>query len=129
MNARDRKLLAQGINPATGQALTAPVLMPASAPRVVSRPASATAAPWAGSASPIVPAPAVVASAVVPAPVTPRQWYDTGERGESKSGNPTIVLLSSMRNGGFFRCTFPADAVAAIANGKVLGPNGQPVTF
>ena len=123
MNARDRKLLSQGINPATGGALVAPVLAPANLPRLVSQPANATAAPW-GQATPIVPAPAVAS-----APSAPRVWYDTGERGESKSGNATVILLSSMRNGGFFRCTFPADAVRAIAHGTVLGQNGQPVKF
>jgi len=122
MNARDRKLLSQGINPATGQALTAPVLAPAGLPRLVSVPASATVAPR--STAPIVPQPQAIT-----AQAAPRTWYDTGERGESKSGNATVILLSSMRNGGFFRCTFPADAVKAIAHGQVLGQNGKPVTF
>jgi hypothetical protein len=125
MNARDRKLLAQGINPATGQALTAPVFAPAGPARLVSQPANATAAPWAQAAV-TVPVPQAVAVAV---PAAPRVWYDTGERGESKSGNATVILLSSMRNGGFFRCTFPADAVRAIAHGLVLGADGEPVKF
>lgn len=131
MNARDRRLLASGINPATGAALVAAVLTPAGPPRL-SRPANATAIaapPW-GQAAAKVPVPAtadeVLAATEVPAA---RTWYDTGERGVSGSGRPTVVLLSAMKNGGFFRCTFPADAVEAIAHGKVLGADLKPVAF
>jgi len=122
MNARDRKLLAQGINPATGQALSAPVLAPVGPPRV----AQATAlAPWITEAK----AASVPAVVKAPDPIVDRVWYDTGERGVSNSGRDTIVLLSGMRNGGFFRATFPGDAVRAIAAGKVLGRDGKAVTL
>jgi len=118
MNARERKLLAAGINPVTGQALVAPVLAPVTAPRVAH---AATLAPWITEAKHAAPV------AVEAAPNVDRVWYDTGERGTSNSGRDTIVLLSGMKNGGFFRATFPGDAVRAIAGGKVLGQNGKAV--
>jgi hypothetical protein len=126
MNARERKLLSMGINPLTGGALASPVLAPATAPRVAQ---AATIAPWIAEAK--AAAVAVTAAGLgVPAvaDMTDRLWYDTGERGVSNSGRDTIVLLSGMRNGGFFRATFPGDAVRAIAAGKVLR-DGKPAKF
>ncbi len=97
-------------------------------------PAQATAAPaWAtgvnGAALRAQPVAAPTVAATVALAHIDRVWYDTGERGESKQKNPTIILLSTMRSGGFFRCTLPADVVRAIAHGKVIGADGKPVTF
>ena len=111
--------------------LVAAGLAPAPAPI----PARATAVPWATGAAVVsahVPIPAAVqapaAVAVAPA-IVDRPWYDAGERGASQAGNPTMILLCGMKNGGFFRATLPADLVRAIAHGKVHGPDGKPVTF
>ncbi|HSN69700.1 MAG TPA: hypothetical protein VLV48_10670 [Thermoanaerobaculia bacterium] len=103
-------------------------LAPVGPPRLTSVPANATAVPWA-QAPVTVPAATVAPAPTTAAVVSDRSWFDLGERGASNSGRPTIILTCQEPGGRFWRGTFPADAVRAIAHGKVLGADGKPVRF
>lgn len=115
MNATDKKLLARGINPLTGQPLT-PTLAPASAPRIAPQapqaPAATVAPTWLAEAN--------RAHIAAPEVMPDRPWV-LSHSGVSASGRDTLVFRAPMRNGGTFEATLPGDLVRALRAGTVVG--------